>query len=94
MNKYELTVVLPSGTSDTKIKSAKESVEKLIEGLKGKVEKTDEWGEIELAYEISGNKSGIFSQFLLELDPASIKSVDDKLRHKEDIIRYLLVKKE
>lgn len=94
MEKYELTVVLPGDAKEAKRKSAREKIEKLVKTLKGKVEKVDDRGKVDLAYEIKENKSGIFLIFGLELDSKHAKTIDDKLRMEEEIIRYLLVKSE
>ena len=91
MDKYELTLVLP-GKSKSKEKSVKENIEKLVKTNKGKVLKTDTWGEIELAYSIKKESSGFFVYFDLELDKSSVKAINDKLRMQEGFLRYLLVK--
>lgn len=93
MRNYELTVVLPGKATAAKRKSASEKVSKLVKIVKGKVGKVDEWGEIDLAYNIDDNDTGTFLQFPLELDPVAVKSIDDKLRLDEEVVRYLLVRK-
>lgn len=94
MENYELTLVLPAKTTTAKKKSVQELVEKLVKTLKGKLTKVDDWGELKLFYEISGNESGIFLHYWLELDKQAVKDINDKLRLEEGIIRYLLVRKE
>jgi small subunit ribosomal protein S6 len=94
MESYELTLVLPEKTTPAKKKSTQELVEKLIKTLKGKITKVDEWGELKLSYKIKGSESGIFLHYWLELEKQAVKEIDTKLRLEEDIIRYLLVKKE
>jgi len=94
MENYELTLVLPAKISPAKKKSAQELVEKLVKTLKGKIAKVDDWGELKLSYKISGNETGNFLHYWLELDKQAVKNINDKLRLEEGIIRYLLVKKE
>jgi len=94
MEQYELTLVLPAKTTAATKRSVQELVEKLVKTLKGKITKVNDWGEIKLSYEISGNESGIFLHYWLELDKQSVKDINDKLRLEEGIIRYLLVRKE
>ena len=94
MNKYELTVVLGGKATPAKKKSVQELVEKLVKTLKGKVTKFDDWEKKDLAYKIKKNESGQFLHFELELSSESVKTINDKLRLEEDIIRYLLVNKE
>jgi small subunit ribosomal protein S6 len=94
MENYELTLVLPAKTTAAKKKSAQELIEKLVKTLKGKMLKTDDWGELKLSYKISGNESGIFLHHWLELDKQAVKDINNKLRLEEGVIRYLLVRKE
>ncbi len=92
MRQYELTVVLPGGTTVAKKKAASENIEKIVTTFKGKTGKVADWGEKELAYKIRKNTSGIFLHFPLELEATSLSALDAKLKMEEDIIRYLLVR--
>ena len=94
MENYELTLVLSGKASPAKRKTAKEMVEKLIKTLKGKIVKVDDWGELKLTFKILGNESGSFIHYWLELEKQAVKSVQEKLKLEEGIIRYLLVRKE
>ena len=91
---YELTIVLPGKATPAKKKSMREFVEKIVSVLKGKVLSTEDWGEKNLAYKIQKNETGAFLFFVLELNPESVKALDDKIRLEEGIIRYLIVKKD
>jgi len=92
MQKFELTVVLPEKATQAKIKSTQKDLEQLIKDNKGKVGKSGNWGTINLAYDIKGNSSGIFILYPLELNPDSVININENLKRREDIIRYLLVK--
>lgn len=94
MSNYELTVVLPGESASAKAKSFSASLEKIVAGLKGKVTEKKEWGKIELAYPIKKNKSGFFLHYNLELEPSSVKGLNDKFKLDDDIIRSLLIKSE
>jgi len=92
MKKYELTVVISGKSTPAKQKSTIEKVKKLVDVLKGKIEKVDEWGKIDLMYKIKDNDSGIFFLFNVELNPIDVKKLSDKLKVEEEILRFLLVK--
>jgi ribosomal protein S6 len=92
MSKYELTVVIAGKSTPAKKKSVKASIEKLIKTFKGKIEKHDDWGEIELAYPIMKNDSGSFMHFVVELEGNSSSLLIQKLNLEEEILRYLLVR--
>jgi small subunit ribosomal protein S6 len=93
MSKYELTVVIPGKSTPAKKKSVRSVVEKLIKTFNGKIEKSDDWGERELAHPIKKNDSGMFMHLIVELKSDSAKSIVQKLNLEEEIIRYLLVSK-
>jgi small subunit ribosomal protein S6 len=94
MQDYELTVVLPGSTTTIKKKNAQEAIEKIVKTIGGKVGKIEEWGKKELAYEIAKNDSGIFLHYQLKLEGEAVKMLPQKFNLEENIIRYLLVRKE
>lgn len=94
MNVYELTLVLPGGSTAAKKKAVGETIEKIVKMNDGVVAKSDDWGEKELAYPIAKYKTGSFLHYDLELESVSVKALADKLRMEEGIIRHLLIKKE
>lgn len=83
MQKYELTLVLDVKATAAKKKSVGEMIEKVVKVFKGKVEKTEDWGE---------KGSGQLLHFLLELDSASAKSLEAKLKGEEAIKKYLIIR--
>ena len=92
MNNYELTIVLPGEVTPAKKKAVLGETEKIIKTNKGKIVKTDEWGKLDLAYEINDETTGVFLHMNLELGGDTVKNLKDKLRLDDDIIRYLLVR--
>ncbi len=94
MKSYELTIVMPGKTTAAKKKDQLERVEKIVEASGGKVVKTDEWGVKDLAYPIKKEEAGLFIGFEIELTAASVKSVADKIKTEENIIRHILIAKD
>ena len=94
MKQYELAVVLPGGATAAKKKAAREIVDKLVKVNHGTVSEVEEWGDRDLMFPIEKNKTGNFMIFQLELAPEGAKAIEPKLKLENDIIRYLLVKKE
>ena len=94
MNLYELTIVLAGKATSAKRESVIEQIEKLLKTLKCSVKKTEDWGEIELSYKIGKVSTGNFTHFNLELESSSVKTFSQKLKMEDDIIRYLIVRKE
>lgn len=94
MNKYELTVVLDGKAVAVKKKKITETIEKTMEPFKGKIATTVDWGVKKLAYKIAKSETGLFTFFELDLDPAGVKALNDKLRTDVDVIRFLLIRKD
>lgn len=94
MQTYELTLVLPDKATPAKKKQVTETIESMVGVFKGKIKNKKDWGKIKLEYQIKKNASGNFLFFELELDKDKAKEVDQKLRLEENILRYLLVKKD
>ncbi len=92
MNKYELTIVLDGKTGAAKKKKVIETLEKILTVFKGSIKESKEWGVKDLAYKIGKSETGLYLFFELELDPATVKQLNEKLRVDSDIIRYLLIK--
>jgi len=92
MNKYELTVVLDGKLGAAKKKKVIETLEKILAVFKGSIKESKEWGVKELAYKIGKSESGLYLFFELELDPTTVRQLNEKLRVDGDIIRYLLIK--
>lgn len=94
MNKYELTLVLDGKSGAAKKKKVTETLEKIIDVHKGKILETKEWGEKKLAYKIGKSTTGFYLFFEVEADPGVAKALNDKMRVDQDLVRYLLVRKE
>lgn len=92
MSNYELTIVLPGKASANKKNKITKLIEDIVKTFKGKIAKSEEWGNINLAYSIDKNEIGMFLYFELELEPQYAKQLDGKLRLEEDIIRHLFIK--
>ena len=59
-----------------------------------KITQTKDWGVKKLAYKIAKSETGLFTLFDLELDPAGVKALNDKLRTDADVLRFLLINKD
>ena len=94
MRNYELTVVMDGKATPAKKKAFQTKIEKLIETFEGKIGKVEDWGEKTLSYKINKSTSGIFLHLQLELDGESAKGLKIKLEQEDEIIRFLLVRKE
>ena len=94
MRTYELTLVIDPDLSSEDTKKLIAKIKKSVEELKGKVEETVDWGRKELAYPIKKKSMGCYSLWQINLPEESPNALDKKLKVEENIIRYLLVRKE
>jgi small subunit ribosomal protein S6 len=56
------------------------------------IEKTDELGERELAYEVKKRKRGKYALFTIKADPAGIDGLDKAFKLNPGLVKYLFVK--
>ncbi|MDR2596355.1 MAG: 30S ribosomal protein S6, partial [Treponema sp.] len=56
------------------------------------IEKTDEIGERDLAYEIKKRKKGRYVLFVIKSDPAKIAVLDRILKLNANLLKYLFVR--
>lgn len=94
MRDYELTLVLDPEALGEKRKKFLAKVTKFVKDLKGKIGKTDEWGERELAYPIKKQNLGFYYFLILNLPEKGPGELSKKLKLEESLLRYLLVKRE
>lgn len=90
MKLYEIAVVLHPDL-EIDLDRATNKVEKIIESVKGKVVKKDNWGKRKLAYKINKQDWGIYVFYNVQLDPSQITKIDAGLRISNEILRYLIV---
>jgi small subunit ribosomal protein S6 len=92
MRQYELVVILP--LEDEKQKLGREKVLADLAAVGATVEKTDELGDRDLAYEIKGIRRAKYVLFIVKIDPAKIAAADKAFKLNTNLVRYLFVRKE
>lgn len=60
----------------------------------GKVTKEELWGNRDLTYPILKQEKAYFAHYEFESEPSSIKDLDKNLKLNEDILRFLLIRKD
>ena len=92
MNLYEHTIVARQDTSPAQIKQLTEKYSKIVEKHEGEIVQTEEWGLLNLAYEIKKNKKGTYIHFKIK---ASGKIIDELEKNEiidKNLLRYMTVK--
>ena len=90
---YELTVVVSPVVKAEKRAGALASIQSVIESVKGKIEKTDEWGLKDLAYPIDHLQSGWYALLTIKLPAGTVSRVDQAMVRDKNLLRHLLVSK-
>lgn len=94
LQSYEMPLVLKGSVTETVSKETITAVKKLIEEGKGEVGDLEEWGKKALQYPIKKENSGFYYLLNFDLDHKAIPGLGKKLRMQENVIRFLLIKKE
>lgn len=94
MNNYELTLVINPILGERERADLLLKITNFIEKEEGKIGKKEDWGKKTLFYPIKKHKEGIYFLWEITLPLKSASIVDKKIKLEENIIRYLLVKKE
>ena len=93
MNKYESIIIVNPNVDEAGIKELETTVTGLIE-KSGKLESVENLGKKKLAYEIKKNKEATYMLFNFEADPNSITELERNYRIMDDIIKFIVVRKE
>ena len=96
MREYEVTVILQPNLEDA-------AREELIERVSGWLTHGEEesaqpeikhWGQRQLAYPIGKYNQGYYVLYEANLDPGRLNELEQSMRYIEDLLRYLVVRKE
>ena len=93
MNKYESVIIVNPNVDEAGLKALEEKFTGLI-NENGKVESVENMGKKKLAYEIKKFKEGTYMLFNFESNPDSIKELERVYRITDDIIKFIVVRKE
>lgn len=95
MRDYELTFIVSAKMDDKDRKAVLDNVVKWVEGgKKGKVEKEEDWGVKKFAYPIEKETEGRYFCWQVKIDASVLAVLKQKMNLDENIIRYLLIRKD
>jgi small subunit ribosomal protein S6 len=92
MRQYELTVIFP--LEDDQHKAGREQLLADLAANGVEIEKTDETGDRDLAYEIKKRKRGKYVLFTIKADPVKITVLDRIFKLNANLLKYLFVRVE
>ena len=71
-----------------------EAVKKILTGADASIKSEEDMGDRELAYEIDKENRGRYRLFNVELEQKSLPGIEDALKLRTEILRYLFVAKD
>jgi small subunit ribosomal protein S6 len=92
MRQYELMVIFP--LEEDQYQAGREQLLADLNGNGAEIEKTDELGDRDLAYEIKKRRRGRYVLFTLKLDPATVAVLDRIFKLNLNLLKYLFVRTE
>jgi len=90
MRHYELTAIFP--LEEDLHQAGREKLLADLQANGAEIEKTEETGDRELAYEIKKRHRGRYVLFILTLDPARIVTLDRIFKLNSNLLKYLFVR--
>ncbi len=93
MNQYESIIIVNPNLDEAALKALEEKFTGLI-NENGKVENVENMGKKKLAYDIKKQTEGTYLLFNFEAKPDSIKELERVYRITDDIMKFIVVRKE
>ncbi|MDR0442176.1 MAG: 30S ribosomal protein S6 [Treponema sp.] len=90
MRRYELTVVFPP--EEDQHKAGRDLLLADLAANGAEIEKTDEMGERDLAYEIKKRKRGKYVLLTIKAEPVKIVNLDRIFKLNANLLKYLFVR--
>jgi small subunit ribosomal protein S6 len=89
---YEHVFLARQDASTQQVEELTTQVTGIVEGLGGKITKTENWGVRSLTYRINKNRKAHFVLLNIDAPSAAIAEIERQERINEDVIRYLSVR--
>ena len=92
MSLYEHTIIAKQSHSADQLKSLKTKYSKIIEKNEGEIIKIDDWGFLNLSYEINKNKKGNYIHFKLKGSGLTVSELEKNEKIDNNLLRFLTVR--
>jgi small subunit ribosomal protein S6 len=91
---YEHVFLARQDASAQQVEELTTQLKGVVEGLGGKVTKTESWGVRSLTYRMNKNRKAHFTLLNLDCPSAAVVEIERQERISEDVVRYLTVRVE
>ena len=92
MNLYEHTIIAKQSHSTSRLESLKTKYSKIIEKNEGEIIKIDDWGFLNLSYEINKNKKGNYIHVKLKGNGITVSELEKNEKIDNNLLRFLTVR--
>ena len=92
MSLYEHTIIAKQSHSAEQLKSLKTKYSTIIEKSEGEIIKIDDWGLLNLSYEINKNKKGNYIHFKLKGTGLTVSELEKNEKIDDSLLRFLTVR--
>lgn len=94
MNKYELALVVNAKLEEEERNAVVEKAKGYVTRYGGNISEVEEWGKKRLAYEIQHMREGYYYFIQFEAETTAPAEIERHMRIMDNVLRYLVVKKE
>ncbi|HHT74075.1 MAG TPA: 30S ribosomal protein S6 [Firmicutes bacterium] len=94
MRAYEMMLIYSPQLDEEALEAAIQRTKDLIANNGGEVEKADKWGRRRFAYEIDDMTEGFYVVMDFKAESGATAEVERVLKITEEVVRYLLVRKD
>jgi small subunit ribosomal protein S6 len=92
MSLYEHVYLARQDASTQQVEELTAHLKSVVEGLGGKIAKTEYWGVKSLSYRLRKNRKAHFTLLNLDAPPAAVNEIERLERLNEDVLRYLTIR--
>lgn len=94
MRPYELMYLVQPSVDEERLTAIGERIQQAITSAGGKIEKVNAIGRRRLAYKIAHFRDGFYTVVDFQLAPASAREVDRTIKLQEDVLRFILTRRD
>ncbi len=91
MTQYEVMYILKADLEETVRQETVANIHAIITNGNGTIDKVDEWGLKDFAYEINHMTKGYYVVTLFSCEPDALKEFDRLMRINPNVVRYLII---
>ena len=92
VRQYELVYIVPPETTEEALTELHSQIAQVVERFGGTFERTENWGRRKLAYEIAGQREGVYVLEVINGPAALTAELDRRLRVFDVVIRHMIVR--